>query len=363
MKIAVVGGGLFGSTAAITLAREGHIVHLYERAARLMTGASMVNQFRFHEGYHYPRSAETVEELRQSKEAFIAEYGDAVIADNTHFYAVAKQGSQTSMLAYEAFMTEQDLPFRRIDLSFMAAEKIAALYQVEEDYICYQTLFKLVTERLIEERVTIFTSHEIDCRLRDKYDHIVLACYAGNNQAAMTLGLMPVETKFEVVEKPVIRLPGRMWGVGVVVMDGEFFSVDPYGSTDMHLFGHVRDAIWTSYTGEVPKIPRALRDYVNRVVRHPNYTRFKMMRDDAAKYLPLMAKAEHVSSMYTVRAVLPDVEASDARPTIVTRLDDQVTQIFSGKLTLAVQAARQILECVEISAQSATSRHSRDRRR
>ena len=54
MRIAVIGGGLFGSTAAIYAARAGHDVHLFEAKPSLMLGATAGTYARLHRGYHYP---------------------------------------------------------------------------------------------------------------------------------------------------------------------------------------------------------------------------------------------------------------------------------------------------------------------
>jgi glycine/D-amino acid oxidase-like deaminating enzyme len=58
-KIAVAGAGIYGATAAIRLAEQGHQVHLFDPLG-LLRAASAINQYRVHAGYHYPRSAETI---------------------------------------------------------------------------------------------------------------------------------------------------------------------------------------------------------------------------------------------------------------------------------------------------------------
>ena len=41
----------------------------------IFNGASSSNQFRFHSGYHYPRSQKTVNEINKSKDDFISFFG------------------------------------------------------------------------------------------------------------------------------------------------------------------------------------------------------------------------------------------------------------------------------------------------
>ena len=58
-NIAVVGGGIFGVTTAVKLAKSGHKVDLFEKENDILQAASGINQYRLHRGHHYPRSKET----------------------------------------------------------------------------------------------------------------------------------------------------------------------------------------------------------------------------------------------------------------------------------------------------------------
>jgi hypothetical protein len=48
-----------------------------------------------------------------------------------------------------------------------------------------------------------------------------------------------------------------------------------------------------------------------------------------------------------VRAVLADKEDTDARPTLVEEIDDQVVRVFSGKIGTCVEAAKQVTAILE----------------
>ncbi len=91
-KIAVAGAGIYGSTIAIHLARRGAEVHLYDPLG-VMKAASVINQFRIHKGFHYPRSAETIREILESRESFIEEYGEAIFNAAEQYYAIPREGS------------------------------------------------------------------------------------------------------------------------------------------------------------------------------------------------------------------------------------------------------------------------------
>ena len=66
MKIAIIGSGFFGITTALILSKRNQ-VDIYEKEKNILNGASFSNQFRFHLGYHYPRSQKTVNEIKKSK--------------------------------------------------------------------------------------------------------------------------------------------------------------------------------------------------------------------------------------------------------------------------------------------------------
>jgi hypothetical protein len=51
--------------------------------------------------------------------------------------------------------------------------------------------------------------------------------------------------------------------------------------------------------------------------------------------------------MFTVRTVLPGVEGTDARPTLVRRVSERMITVFSGKIATCVGAAAEVASLVE----------------
>ena len=51
---------------------------------------------------------------------------------------------------------------------------------------------------------------------------------------------------------------------------------------------------------------------------------------------------EHIGSMYTIRTVLPNVEKTDTRPTLVNKINDNIITVFSGKIGNCIEAANQV---------------------
>ena len=90
-KIAIIGGGVFGCTIAWILAKNNHLVDLYEKKEDIFMAASGINQYRLHRGYHYPRSKETILTCLEGEKEFRKVYGDCVIDEpHKHYYGIAK---------------------------------------------------------------------------------------------------------------------------------------------------------------------------------------------------------------------------------------------------------------------------------
>src|SRR5713226_289557 len=102
-KIAVAGAGIYGVTAAIRLAEQGHDVHLFDPLG-IMRAASAINQYRVHSGYHYPRSPETIQETLEARAEFIQAFEPAIVRNSRHYYAIPQKGSWTPPDLYEGVM-------------------------------------------------------------------------------------------------------------------------------------------------------------------------------------------------------------------------------------------------------------------
>lgn len=342
MKVAVCGGGLFGATAAAFAARAGHDVHLFEAKPRLIGGATSACYYRLHRGYHYPRSPETGLESLAAEASFRAEYGECVIDGGRQFYAIPDEAKVTPV-GFMKFMHRLRLPFEVVRNSDLV--KNAWVCRVQEPRIDAMWLAVLARRHVEEAGVTVHLDTEVTDDLA-AYDQVIVAAYAGTNRVLAALGLPPTEYKFQVVEKPIARLGPEFASTSVVVMDS--CCVDPHQATDGHALGHVSETIHAENVGTAPFIPEYVRPFIERgIIRNwedPEHisevSRIQRVVDSIADYIPVRS-VEYRGSMYSVRAVLAGQEATDARPSLVTRPNDRVIRIFSGKLGTAVEAAKQ----------------------
>ncbi|OHA79883.1 MAG: hypothetical protein A2675_01420 [Candidatus Yonathbacteria bacterium RIFCSPHIGHO2_01_FULL_51_10] len=348
MRIAVVGGGIYGATIAIILAEAGYSVDLIERNTSLLMEASGINQYRLHRGYHYPRSDETIIAAKSSTPLFEEMYTEAIIKDIDHFYCIARERSLTNKDTFLSVCAKHGLNAEAEMTDLVNVDMIEGSFKVEENTIDPQILKLVIEKKLGGAGVRVLLGTSADKKMLSKYDFVVLATYA--NLGSLTKEVTGVEQsyQYELCEKPILRLPKEFSKKSLVVMDGPFLCIDSYGSTGLFVMGHVQHAIHHSNIGVGPEIPGKFISLLNKgVVVNPAVTNIMLFLDEAKKFFPLTESAEHVGSMFTVRTVLPNLDKTDARPTLVSLVDDKVVTVFAGKIGSCVQAAQEVLSIVK----------------
>jgi len=336
-KVLVVGGGIFGTTASVALATSGFNVTLHEELDSIMKCASDINQYRLHRGYHYPRSKSTAQECLDGLKSFKRKYGASVVdGDVNHFYAISSRDSLVSSGEYTKFLDEMGLeynlhePFNGTDLTV----------EVGEELFDSEKLKVQVTQKMKGVGVNVVLNKHTTEEDFDDYDYVVIATYAKINELLDE----SIQYQYEVVEKPVVKLPEQYKNKSMVVMDGPFMCLDPY-KDGYHVLGHVEHAIHSTNVGDYPMVlNKHIVEYLNNgVVHNPHVTKINKFIEAGMEFFEDFDKLEHIGSMFTIRTVLAHREHDDARPTIVTQEAHNVYTIFSGKIGTCVQAANELV--------------------
>ena len=336
-KVLVVGGGIFGTTASVALATSGFNVTLHEELDHVIMAASDINQYRLHRGYHYPRSKSTAQECLDGLKSFKRKYGASVVNDDiNHFYAISSRDSLVSSEDYIKFLDEMGLeynlhePLNGTDLTVEAEEEL-----FDSDKLRVQVIQKMkgVGVKVVCGKKT--TKEDFD-----DYDYVVIATYAKINELLDET----IQYQYEVVEKPVVKLPKEYKNKSVVVMDGPFMCLDPYKNGN-HVLGHVEHAIHSTNVGDYPMVlNKYIAAYMNNgIIHNPHVTKINKFIEAGMEFFKDFDKLEHIGSMFTVRTVLAHREHDDARPTIVTQEAHNVYTIFSGKIGTCVEAANELV--------------------
>ena len=340
-KVLVVGGGIFGTTAATMLATSGYNVILHEELSGIMKCASDINQYRLHKGYHYPRSKDTAQECLDGMKSFKRKYGDSIVnGDINHYYAISSRDSLVSREEYIQFLDDMELdynlhePFLGTDLTI----------EVDEELFDKDRLRIQATQKMKGAGVNVVLNKYTIKEDFDDYDYVVIATYSKLNELLDD----KKQYQYEVVEKPVVKLPESYKNKSVVVMDGPFMCLDPY-KDGLHVLGHVKHAIHSTNVGTYPMVlNKDIVGYLNNgVIENPKITKIHKFIDAGMEYFEDFDKLEHIGSMFTVRTVLAHRDYDDARPTFVTKVNNKIYTIFSGKIGTCVEAANQLVKIVK----------------
>lgn len=347
-NIAVIGGGMFGVTAATELANAGFDVTLYEQNEDILKSASGSNHWRLHRGYHYPQSDETAEMTLETEPLFRERYADAVVPQTDHYYAIACD-SWVNFDEYIEFLDSYGLEYESVDSRLVDNHRIEEVLLVDENHVSVQKLRSICRSELRNAGVTINLGHKVTSLDLLEHDHFVIATYASMNSLLPKGHDLRRMYKFEVCEIPMVSLPDRYEGSNIIVVYGPFMSVDPWGETDYFLMADYHNMRHHSTTGYTPDLPDEFQNLLNvGLIENPDITNFKSFREHGRKYLPGVADADHVGSFFTIRTILPDVEETDARPTIVEQAGDVIT-VFGGKLATSVFTAEEVVRTAERS--------------
>jgi glycine/D-amino acid oxidase-like deaminating enzyme len=323
---AVIGGGFYGATLAARLARRLGRVVLLERGGGLLTRASLANQARIHAGYHYPRSLMTALRSAVNFTRFARDYSECVVSSFTKIYAIARESKVTAdqfvavcgeigALVREArpehaallapWLTERIFETREFafDASALARRSAADLERAGVE-VRLQTAVSHV-EPSPDGRVDVV----LDSGARLTAAHVFCAAYAQTNTVLRRSGLPLLPLKNECAEIALLRVPPVLERLGITIMDGPFFSVMPFPARQLHSIHHVR---YSPHHGWHDL--ESWRDAYAHLESLSLPSRWPYMRVDASRWLPSLAQAEHVDSLFEVKTVLVQNEVDDGRP-------------------------------------------------
>ena len=342
MKIAIIGSGYFGSTIALILSKK-HNVDLYEKEKDILNGASKVNQFRFHLGFHYPRSPKTINEINLSQKLFKRFFSNKVFGNTKNYYAVANENSKTSFFKYLKFLKKFKLNHQIIKKN--KYKKISNLILTKEKILNYFIMKKILKKKLSESDVNLLLKKKFSKKYLSLYDKIIVCGYSQNNKILKELGFKKNinQYRYELIEKIIIKLPKQYKNKSYVIMDGNFVCVDPYLGTKYHLLSDVKFS-------KIEIIKKKSLDFKSNKIKYVNnkinnnikISNFKKFIHNSSKYLPFLIKAKYIGSFFIIRTLKQNVEKTDERTGEIQIINDKVISIFSSKWNTCIYVAKKL---------------------
>lgn len=360
-KIAVIGGGIYGTSCAAQLAKLGEVT-LFESNDKFITQASYNNQWRHHAGFHYARSDETIYQINRSKEAFESVYEAAIDRSVDSYFCTAKSAEIITKERYLSACKSHDLPFeiKNPPTDFLNLDNVSLSILTNESIYNLEKLREIATKRIvnnqnIEMRLnTLVTSGKIaddgqkmlmfkdeSGKHSEAFDYVVNTTYAGRNLFSKWFGFAKAPLRYDLFELPVVEIPGT-GKVSVTVLDGPFCALISNAEDGMFSLSHIHESLLLSTVTEdglPPKIGTPKSNWHN-IIKH------------CQQYFPILSKARYIGSRYGLRTIYAyqndgRVVDYDGRPTVVSNHGFGCWSILAGKIISSEQNAKDLFMEIE----------------
>jgi glycine/D-amino acid oxidase-like deaminating enzyme len=355
MRIAVIGGGVFGTRIAIGLAEFGQSVRLFERLPALMQGTSSLAN-RLHFGFHYPRDEETARQCKRGFGRFKQEFAEALLPGVSNAYFIAREGSLTSPSAFLAFCQKMHLPYRQIEPDRFEPPVQQVALGIMTDELMYDPwiLRRLLSERLLRSAVAVRTDIEVtdirrvgtsfrlyaDDNSSDVFDAVVNCCYADGTRLTAKLGHSIEEFRYEYAAASIVELDLPR-AVSLSILDGPFMCLLPFGSGGQYLLYHAGHGVIAQHETEFLD-RRWLDPETSPFAQVNKQDWFDAQLASCCEFVPALRNCHLKSFVQGPRRVLAKSDATDARPSIVTEHEPGYLSVFSGKIDHSVWVADEV---------------------
>jgi len=356
IKVGVIGAGIFGLAAALELAKFCEVI-VFERNNDILSEATSQNMLRYHMGYHYPRSPETVREIKEAAPLFEEEFKECIIKDFPAYYSISKKDSRTTRDEFLKFCTENNLPYEIVDPppGLIDKEKISLCVKTPEGVYDPDILKNIITSKVTKNNhLKIALNHEVvqgrikgnkkmitvshsTMTTEEEFDIIINATYSHFNTFNSWFGFDAPLMQYDLMEILEIEIP-NMKRFGMLVLDGLFTTILPKGKKNIFTLGHVKH---TMLKRTVSKTMEVIHKTKNPLSNR------ETILSESAKLIPILKKAKIIRSMYSTRVIKPFHEHDDSRPTEITDYGNGIYSIFAGKVVTAVKTARDVAQKVK----------------
>lgn len=358
MRIAVIGAGLYGRYIANMYAEYGHGVTVFaledcldfDQSSR--NCASLINQARVHNGYHYPRSLATAKQSSRNYNRFKEDFKEALI-DFDQVYAIPKRGSSTSSKQFEEFCSRADLYLSETKIDFVNYNSIDRTYDTDESAIDtrlmmkiaskkYSSMYRIVIDEIIEiskkdhyqlEKIKFdkkvskkrYSWYIRTSSVSGTFDKVINCTYSGINDIEQMANVSLSKLKFEICEVALFEDVNNVLNrTGLTIMDGQFVSFMPWS----------QDGIWslTSVCYTPHESRNHLSGYEDVRLTEPKKD---LMIQQLKRYIKpeIVDQLEFVDSKFVVKTVSMNAENDDNRLIHLSiKEDDSFVSVLGGKL-------------------------------
>ena len=328
-EVAIIGSGFFGLRLALFFAKRGKKVSVFEKESEPFMKASLINQARVHNGYHYPRSYPTALSSNKNYSLFFEEYRDCINNKDQHIYAIAKKNSLVNSNQFEIFCKNINSPLKEANSeikSLFSNDLIDKVYLAEEVVFNATMIKEMLLKQLKCYNVEFFFNTKVNkIQTDDNLVHLITSSdtyrseslynltYGNLNELISNSNFEKIPLKFELTEIALIKPAKNLANLAITVMDGQYFSTMPYPAFNCHSLTHVRytpHLSWQNKTNDTDS---------DAELNRKHKTNWEYMFRDVKRYLPIFKNSNYLGSKYAIKAVVSRNEGNDGRPIVVKK--------------------------------------------
>lgn len=356
-KVAVIGAGIFGTNCAIELASFCDVT-IFEKNKHILSEASHINQYRHHWGYHYPRSQETVADIRSAITDFEERYNDAVIREFPTYYSMAKKGSKVTTKEFLEFCDRNKLPYtiEHPHEDFLDRTKVDISLKTYEPIYNFEKLKGITEELLTKHAIKLSLASEVvgakmlshgqkELRIKkgtvtrtETFDYVINVTYARYNDFCSWLKIPQKQIRLDLVEVLWVKL--NMPKISLAVMDGKFTNIVPTGKDGIFTLVHIKESVLRRFVPKNGLVPKNIFDSAQR-------SRVQRILAKSIEWFPFVKHAEIVKVHYVLRGVNAYREHDDARTSDITEHGFGTFSILGGKIINAVTTAKALARLIK----------------
>jgi len=342
MKIGIIGAGWYGCHIGLLLKGLGMDVKIFEKDDSIFMGASGLNQYRLHTGFHYARHYETRKQSREGFSLFLERYPElSAPCKAGNIYAVPRYDSLIDFKTYKSIMTATDIDFNEMDVPdwlknvegcVLTQERII-LTDVANKYFEK----KLENELVLNTKITDVRNFESNVELEDDKENIhnfdyVINCTWGHMLTLHSVFFEPSLILYYNLKEKDADFPA------VTFVDGDLCSIYPMEQLGLFTLSSVplTPLLRTEHASEA-------RSFVDNIDTARNIIDKKIpaFEKQITKYLPLFNELfEYAGNQISIKT--KPYGLYDNR-SVSMRTSGRVLSIMSGKIDTIFQAGDMVL--------------------
>ena len=166
----IIGAGWYGCHIGLFLKNLGNKVKIFEKEKDIFLGSSGYNQFRLHSGFHYPRSSETINEIKINYSKFCKFYKKYISIPKNNIYCIAQQKSLIDSKTYEIILKSHGLKITRKKTEFL--KNIESAYNCKEA-VLLNTKIKQFFKKKLKKNLILNKKVNSILNLSKKFDYVL----------------------------------------------------------------------------------------------------------------------------------------------------------------------------------------------